>query len=63
MKKNFIYITEYDISIDNGPGINEREFVNILLSEQHDEFVYIISYPTHPEIYYDSRVEYVRNHK
>lgn len=62
MKKVFLYITEYDISIDNGPGINEREFVNALLSEHKNEVICIIPYPKHPKNYQNSKIEYVRNH-
>lgn len=61
--RKFLYITEYDISIDNGPGINEREFVNILINNYCDEVICITPYPSHPDNHFDSRIEYVTNHR
>ena len=62
-KPRFIYITEYDISIDNGPGINEREFVKSLYKELKEQIVCVIPSPAYPKKYFDSRIKYVKNHK
>ncbi len=62
-KYKFAYITEVDISIDNGPGINERGFVNELLNSYDTDVLCVLPYPAFPEIYYDERIEYVFNHK
>jgi len=62
-KPRFIYITEYDISIDNGPGINEREFINALYKELEEQIVCVIPSPTYPKKYFDSRIKYAKNHK
>ncbi|MCD4692816.1 MAG: glycosyltransferase [Calditrichales bacterium] len=61
-KLRFIYITEYDISIDNGPGINEREFIKALYKELEEQIVCVIPSPEYPEKYFDSRIKYVKNH-
>ncbi|MEA3323417.1 MAG: glycosyltransferase [Patescibacteria group bacterium] len=62
-KPRFIYITEYDISIDNGPGINEREFIDVLCKSYGEEVICLVPFPTYPEKYIDPRIEYVINHK
>ncbi len=62
-KVKFIYITEVDLSINNGPGINEREFINALRKNYESEVICIVPYPAHPEIHYDSGLEYVISHR
>jgi len=52
------YVTEVDLSIDNGPGINEREFVRALL-DVSPEAVCVVPAPKHPDVYYDQRLHYV----
>jgi glycosyltransferase involved in cell wall biosynthesis len=59
----YAYITAVDISIDNGPGINEREFVKELLDSFGDRIICIIPYPLKPNNYFDRRISYVVNHK
>jgi glycosyltransferase involved in cell wall biosynthesis len=54
----FLYITEVDISKDDGPGINEREFISSLL-EQADDVLCAVPYPSRPENHLDVRVHYV----
>lgn len=54
----FAYVTEVDISIDNGPGINEREFIRALLDLEPDS-VCIVPEPRHPDIHFDDRLHYV----
>ncbi len=57
-KSKFVYITEYDISIDNGPGINEREFVSSLNDAYGDEITCIVPRPVSPEKHFDERNEH-----
>jgi glycosyltransferase involved in cell wall biosynthesis len=59
----FIYMTEADISIDNGPGINERGFIDILVKHHSDEVVCVAPSPQKPENYYNKRIEYVAKRK
>lgn len=59
----FIYITEIDLSIDNGPGVNERELVSALRKDYGSEVICVVPYPAHPEIHFDSGLEYVINHR
>jgi glycosyltransferase involved in cell wall biosynthesis len=59
----FLYVTESDLSIDNGPGINEREFVNALLKDDRKEVICLVPYPGKPKIYFDRRLEYVTNQR
>jgi glycosyltransferase involved in cell wall biosynthesis len=54
-----LYSTETDLSIDNGPGINEREFVDSLLNDYGDKVKCIIPYPKYPEKYFNPGIEYV----
>jgi glycosyltransferase involved in cell wall biosynthesis len=58
----FVYLTEVDISVDNGPGINEREFVSALLRRHGDEVVCILPEPERPDVFRDNRIRYVRAH-
>ena len=60
--RKFLYITEYDISLDNGPGINEREFIDVLCKSYGEEVICLVPFPTYPENYIDPRIEYVINH-
>ena len=55
----FLYVTEVDISIDNGPGINEREFVRALRAEYADEVICVLPYPSRPDVHHDPGIEYV----
>jgi glycosyltransferase involved in cell wall biosynthesis len=59
----FAYITAVDISIDDGPGINEREFVRQLVNHHGDEVVCVIPEPAKPENYRDDRIFYTHNHR
>jgi len=59
----YAYITAVDLSIDNGPGINEREFVKELLASHGERIICIIPYPSKPDNYFDSRISYVVNHQ
>ena len=59
----FIYATEVDISIDNGQGINEREFINALFKDHEQQVICITPCPKYPETYCDKRIEYVASHK
>jgi glycosyltransferase involved in cell wall biosynthesis len=61
--KRFLYVTEVDLSEDNGPGINEREFVNALLRDDASEVVCLAPYPRNPEIHFEPRIEYVKNYQ
>jgi hypothetical protein len=60
--RKFLY-TEYDISLDHGPGINERELVDVLCKSYGEEVICLAPFPTYPESYIDPRIEYVINHK
>lgn len=62
-KPKFAYMAAIDISIDNGSGINEREFVSELIRHYGDEIVCVLPYPGKPENYYNEKIEYVINHK
>ena len=62
-KARFAYIAEVDISIDDGPGINEREFVHELLTNHPDEVVCVLPYPASPSGYHDARIAYVTSHR
>jgi len=56
-------MTEADISLDNGPGINEREFISVLLKDYGDEVVCVAPYPQDPKNYYNVRIAYVFSHR
>ena len=58
----FIYSTEVDISIDNGQGINEREFVDSMINGFGEKVVCVIPYPKFPEKYFNEKIEYVFPH-
>lgn len=59
----FVYIIEVDLSIDNGPGINERGFIDSLIKHHSQEVVCIAPHPQRPEIYYNKRIKYVASHR
>lgn len=59
----FVYLTEVDISIDNGPGINEREFVRGLLNRHGDDVVCVLPEPQRPDVFRDRRIRYVAAHR
>lgn len=65
MKTNykFAYITAVDISIDDGPGINEREFVKILLKDHSNSVVCILPKPLMPNVFFDQQIRYITNHR
>lgn len=54
----FLYITEADLSVDNGEGINEREFVRALLHNHQDEVLCVAPEPVSPETFHDPRIVY-----
>lgn len=58
----FVYITEADVSVDNGPGINEREFVAALLRRHGDQVVCVLPEPRQPDVFHDARIRYVKAH-
>lgn len=62
-KHRFAYIAEVDISVDDGPGINEREFVHELLERHDDEVVCVLPYPARPGVCFDKRIAYVPSHR
>jgi len=62
-KDKIVYSTEVDISIDNGPGINEREFINALLEKYSDQITCIIPYPKYPNEYFNSKIDYIFRHQ
>ncbi len=49
--------------MDNGPGINEREFVKELLSSFRGRVTCVAPQPSQPENYFDQDIEYVVNHR
>ena len=57
-----IYLTDVDISVDNGPGINEREFVRCILDTYGKQVTCMVPEPACAENYYDSRIRYIRRH-
>jgi len=63
MPAEFLYSTEIDLSIDNGPGISEREFVHVLLKHFGDQIICVVPYPKYPNNYFNSRINYVFPHK
>lgn len=58
----FAYVVEEDLSIDNGPGINEREFIEVLTRNYHDEVVCVAPRPRFPENHFNERISYVIPH-
>jgi glycosyltransferase involved in cell wall biosynthesis len=62
MEYHFVYLSEVDISVDNGRGINEREFVRALLEQHGDSVTCILPRPAHPDRYQDAGIEYVTPH-
>lgn len=63
MTCRFIYCTEVDLSRDNGPGINEREFVEVLLSCYGEKIKVIVPRPERPDIFFHPEILYVHPHK
>lgn len=57
-----IYISEVDLSRDDGPGINEREFVQACLRKYPDRIRYVVPEPSRPTAFHHPEVEYVRAH-
>lgn len=57
-----IYVSEVDLSIDDGPGINEREFVRACLARYPDRIRYVVPAPVRPEVFSHPGIEYVRPH-
>ncbi|MBZ0108997.1 MAG: glycosyltransferase [Candidatus Scalindua rubra] len=55
----FVYTTEVDLSIENGQGINEREFITALLEDYSDQVICITPYPRYPNNYFNSKIQYV----
>ena len=63
MPAEFLYSTQVDLSIDNGPGISEREFVRTLLKDFGNQVICVVPYPKCPNNYFDSGINYVFPHK
>lgn len=63
MPAEFLYSTQVDLSIDNGPGISEREFVRTLLKDFGGQVICVVPYPKYPNNYFDSGINYVFPHK
>jgi glycosyltransferase involved in cell wall biosynthesis len=61
-ERHFIYVTETDLSVDNGPGINEREFVQALTDHWPDVVTCVAPYPLHPGNYLNPLVRYAAPH-
>ena len=59
----FIYVTEVDLSIDNGPGINERESVKALTDNFGSQVICVAPYPKYPHRYLNPKIEYVFPHQ
>lgn len=57
------YLSEVDVSINNGRGINEREFVRVLRERHGDRVVCILPAPASPANYADPGIVYVSPHK
>jgi glycosyltransferase involved in cell wall biosynthesis len=62
MAHHFVYLSEIDITIDNGSSINEREFVRSLVETYPDEVTCILPRPRHPDRFGAPGLEYIRNH-
>jgi len=61
-KPHFIYMAETDLSVDNGPGINEREFVDVVTRNWPEEVACVAPAPLYPENYLNPAVHYVASH-
>lgn len=61
-KRRFLYVTEVDLSVDNGPGINEREFVQALTEHWPDVVTCVAPSPSHPGVYTNPEIHYVAGH-
>jgi len=59
---HFIYLAETDLSVENGHGINEREFVDAVMRHWPDEVSCVAPAPLYPETYRNPAVEYVASH-
>lgn len=62
-ERHFVYLTEADVSVNYGRGINEREFVRSLLEQFEDEVTCIVPEPAEPENFSDPRLVYVKPHR
>jgi glycosyltransferase involved in cell wall biosynthesis len=58
-----LYITEFDLSVDNGPGINERECVKVFIEEYEEDVICVAPYPKYPFKYMNPQIEYVFPHQ
>lgn len=47
----FVYTSSVDISIGNGPGVNEREFIEALARREDIKAIFVIPKPKNPENY------------
>lgn len=61
-RPHFIYLAETDLSVDNGPGINEREFVDAVTRHWPEDVAVVAPAPLHPDIYLNPAVHYVASH-
>ena len=61
--EHFLYVTEIDISIDNGPGINEREGVDAFLKIKGNPVTCLVPYPEYPAKYFNNKVVYTYPHR
>ncbi len=63
MPRRYAYITMIDLSIDNGPGINERELAEELIGRYSDRVTCFMPRPSNPENHHNEQIRYVLNHK
>lgn len=61
--ERFLYVTEVDLSIDNGPGINEREGIDALVSVGGEQITCMAPAPRFPGKHFNSKVTYVFAHR
>lgn len=61
-RRRFLYVAETDLSIDNGPGINEREFVDAVTRHWPNEVICVAPEPMHPDTYRNPSVRYAASH-
>lgn len=59
---NILLFLEVDLSLSTGAAINERESVISLLQEYSDSIFIIAPSPQFPDVYYDQRIYYIKNH-
>jgi len=60
--EHYLYVSEIDLSIDNGPGINEREGVDALTKFGSNRVTCMVPYPKSPGNYLNPKVVYVYPH-